>query len=59
MILSWDYCGWEMTDTIHLRDVTAHRDLGSFLHGRILTYPHTQRYRIACAPGLTKQFKKP
>ena len=39
MILSWDYCGWEMTDTIHLRDVTAHRDLGNFLHGAHFDVP--------------------
>ena len=39
MILSWDYCGWEMTDTIHLRDVIAHRDLGNFLHGAHFDVP--------------------
>ena len=33
------YCGWEMTDTIHLRDVTAHRDLGNFLRGAHFDVP--------------------
>ena len=39
MILSWDYCGWEMTDRIRLRDVTSHRDLGVFLHGAHFDVP--------------------
>lgn len=39
MILSWDYCGWEMTDRIRLRDVTSHRDLGVFLHGSHFDVP--------------------
>ena len=35
MILSWQYCGWEMTDRVKLRDVIAHVDL-SLIH--ILRY---------------------
>lgn len=28
MILSWQYCGWEITDRVRLRDVIKHEDLG-------------------------------
>lgn len=39
MILFWDFCGWEMTDFIHLRDVTAQKDLGTFVHGAYFDVP--------------------
>ncbi|MDD4125175.1 MAG: glycoside hydrolase family 27 protein [Eubacteriales bacterium] len=31
--LSWDYCGWEITDEVSMRDCINHTDLGTFKHG--------------------------
>ncbi len=28
--LAWDYCGWEITDTVKLRDLLEHKELGTF-----------------------------
>ncbi|HBL84225.1 MAG: hypothetical protein A2Y17_07780 [Clostridiales bacterium GWF2_38_85] len=36
MALSWDYCGWEVTDRVKLYDVIAHKDLGEFKCGATL-----------------------
>lgn len=33
MPLTWDFCGWEITDKVKIRDITAHRDLGVFKSG--------------------------
>ncbi len=33
MPLSWDYCGWEITDKVKIRDVIAHEDLGIYDSG--------------------------
>lgn len=44
MILSWQYCGWEMTDRVKLRDVIAHVDMGEFVHGMYaVVEPHSAR----------------
>lgn len=39
MILSWDYCGWEVNDRVRLRDVINHEELGEFIHG---TYAYVE-----------------
>lgn len=39
MILSWHYCGWEMTDRVHLRDVLRHQDLGEVSCGTFAEVP--------------------
>lgn len=31
MALSWDYCGWEVTDRIELYDAIEHKSLGEFV----------------------------
>lgn len=31
--LAWDFCGWEVTDNISLRDCINHKDLGVYTHG--------------------------
>ncbi len=33
MPLAWDYCGWEITDTVSLRDVIEHKEIGRFTGG--------------------------
>ena len=44
MILSWQYCGWEMTDRVRLRDVVNHTDMGEYVHGMYaLVEPHSAR----------------
>ncbi len=42
MILSWHYCGWEMTDRVRLRDVLHHVELGERACGTFVELaPHT------------------
>ena len=44
MILSWQYCGWEMTDRVRLRDVVNHTDMGEYVHGMYaFVEPHSAR----------------
>lgn len=39
MILSWDYCGWEVTDRVRMRDVVNHKDIGEFSCGAQVMVP--------------------
>ncbi len=39
MILSWDYCGWEVTDRVRIRDCVNHEDLGEFSCGAYTRVP--------------------
>lgn len=44
MILAWDFCGWEVTDTVRMRDVLLHEDMSEFKNG--LAYrvePHSAK----------------
>lgn len=42
IILSWHYCGWEMTDSVRLRDVINHKDIGTVSCGTFAELPpHT------------------
>jgi len=41
MILSWDYCGWDLNDKISIRDVGSHKELGIFIHAKdFIVEPH-------------------
>ena len=44
MILSWECCGWEISDRIKVRDVTEHTELGEFTTG-LYSYvePHSAK----------------
>ena len=39
MILSWEYCGWEVTDRVRIRDVINHTELGEFECGTDIIVP--------------------
>ncbi len=39
MILSWQYCGWEITDRVRLRDVIRHEELGEVTCGTFAEVP--------------------
>lgn len=42
MILSWEYCGWEVTDRVRIRDVINHTELGEFECGTdIIVHAHS------------------
>lgn len=42
MPLAWEYSGWEITDTVKLRDVIAHEEIGQFTSGMCATVqPHS------------------
>lgn len=43
MILSWDSCGWEIIDRIHLRNVAGQADMAEFTHGTAVAVARATR----------------
>lgn len=37
--LAWDYCGWEVTDSVKLRDLISHEDIGTFRSNKTFRLP--------------------